>query len=132
VLDIGSGIGGPSRFLAWRHRCRVSDIDLTAEFVRVAEMLTRLTGLEGLVDYRQGDALDLPFEDMTFDVAWSQNAAMNIAERDRLYREMARVLRPGGKLALQEVAAGPGGPPHFPVHWARAGHQLSVFGRRNP
>ena len=44
---------------------------------------------------------------------------MNIADRDRLYREMRRVLRPGGKLALQEVAAGPGGPPHYPVQWAR-------------
>ena len=73
----------------------------------------------GLVDYRQGDALDLPFDDASFDVVWSQNAAMNIADRGRLYRGMRRVLKPGGRLALQEVAAGPGGAPHFPVQWAR-------------
>src|SRR5215469_5440679 len=119
VLDVGSGLGGPSRYLAWRYGCRVSGVDLTAEFCRVAEMLTRLTGLVGRVDYRQGNALDLPFADVSFDVVWSQNAAMNIADRDQLYREMHRVLRPGGKLALQEVAAGPGGLPHFPVQWAR-------------
>ena len=82
-------------------------------------MLTRRTGLVGRVDYRQGDALDLPFDDASFDVVWSQNAAMNIADRDRLYGGMRRVLKPGGRLALQEVAAGPGGAPHFPVQWAR-------------
>jgi ubiquinone/menaquinone biosynthesis C-methylase UbiE len=119
VLDVGSGLGGPSRFLAWRFGCRVSGVDLTAEFVRVAVILTQMTGLEDRVDYRQGSALDLPFPAATFDVVWSQNAAMNIADRERLYAEMRRVLKPGGKLALQEVAAGPGGPPHFPVQWAR-------------
>jgi len=119
VLDIGSGIGGPSRFLATQYGCQVIGIDLTAEFCRVAEMLTRLTRLTGKVSYRQGSALDLPFEDMSFDVVWSQNASMNIADRDRLYGEMHRVLKPGSRLALQEVAAGPGGEPHYPVPWAR-------------
>ncbi len=119
VLDVGSGLGGPSRYLAWHYGCRISGVDLTAEFVRVAEMLTRLTRLVDKVDYRQGNALELPFESGSFDVVWSQNAAMNVADRDRLYREMRRVLRSGGKLALQEVAAGPGGEPHYPVPWAR-------------
>ncbi len=119
VLDVGSGIGGPSRFLASRYGCHVTGIDLTAEFCRVAEMLTRLTGLTGKVSYRQGNALDLPFDDMSFDVVWSQNASMNIADRDRLYAEMYRVLKAGGRLALQEVVAGHGGAPHYPVPWAR-------------
>ena len=119
VLDVGSGLGGPSRYLASHYGCRVSGVDLTAEFCRVAEMLTRLLKLETLVDYRQGNALALPFADMSFDVVWSQNAAMNIADRDRLYREMRRVLKPGGRLGLQEVALGPGGAPHYPVPWAK-------------
>src|SRR5215472_4025098 len=68
VLDVGSGLGGPSRYLAWRYGCRVSGLDLTVEFVRVAEMLTRMTGLTDSVDYRQGNALDLPFDDVSFDV----------------------------------------------------------------
>ena len=118
VLDVGAGIGGPSRFLASRYGCRVTGIDLTAEFCRVAEMLTRRTGLTDKVSYRQGNALDLPVEDMSFDVVWSQNAAMNIADRDRLYGEMRRVLTPTGRLALQDVAAGPGGDPYYPTPWA--------------
>ena len=127
VLDVGSGLGGPSRYLAWRYGCRVSGVDLTAEFIRVAEMLTRMTGLTDRVDYRQGNALDLPFDDMSFDVVWSQNAAMNIAQRNRLYREMRRVLKPGGKIALQEVSTGPGGAPHYPVQWAREPSISSLY-----
>jgi len=119
VLDVGAGLGGPSRFLARTYRCTVVGLDLTPEFCAVARMLTERTGLGDLVSYRQGNALDMPFEDEGFDVVWSQNAAMNIAERDRLYREMARVLRRGGRLALNDVTSGEGGAPHYPVPWAR-------------
>ncbi len=119
VLDVGCGIGGPSRFLAKEFGCRVAGLDLTAEFIEVANMLARRTGLADKVAYRQGDALDLPFADASFDLVWSQNAAMNIADRDRLYAEMRRVLKPTGRLAIQDVAAGPGGEPYYPTPWAK-------------
>ncbi|TMJ89465.1 MAG: methyltransferase domain-containing protein [Alphaproteobacteria bacterium] len=118
VLDVGCGIGGPSRYLASKFGCQVNGLDLTAEFVALAGMLAQRTRLADKVTYRQGNALDLPFPDASFDVVWSQNAAMNIADRDRLYGEMRRVLRPGGRLALQDVAAGPGGEPYYPTPWA--------------
>jgi SAM-dependent methyltransferase len=118
VLDVGCGIGGPSRYLASKFGCQVNGLDLTAEFVALAGMLAQRTRLADKVTYRQGNGLDLPFPDASFDVVWSQNAAMNIADRDRLYGEMRRVLRPAGRLALQDVAAGPGGEPHYPTPWA--------------
>ncbi|HJV26936.1 MAG TPA: methyltransferase domain-containing protein [Aromatoleum sp.] len=119
VLDIGSGIGGTSRCLAKEFGCRVTGIDLTDEYCQVASMLTEKVGLDGLVDYRQGDATDLPFEDNEFDVVWTEHVAMNIADKRRLYDEMYRVLKPGGTLAIYDVLAGPSGPVLFPVPWAR-------------
>jgi len=119
VLDVGSGIGGPSRYLAHIYECTVVGLDLTPEFCAAARVLAERTRLADRVSYRQGNALDMPFEDESFDVVWSQNAAMNIAERDRLYREMRRVLRKGGRLAINDVTLGEGGAPHYPVPWAR-------------
>src|SRR5262245_33017847 len=118
VLDVGCGIGGPSRYLASRFGCVVTGLDLTADFIALAEMLAQRTRLSDKVTYRQGDALAMPFADASFDLVWSQNAAMNIADRDRLYAEMRRVLAPSGGLALQEIAAGPGGEPFYPTPWA--------------
>src|ERR687897_435914 len=77
VLDVGCGIGGPSRYLAKTYGCHVAGLDLTPEFCQVAAMLAERTGLAGKVEYRQGDALAMPFADRSFDVVWSQNVAMN-------------------------------------------------------
>jgi len=119
VLDIGSGLGGPSRYLAATYGCTVQGIDLSARFVEVANFLARRTGLAGQVAYQRANALALPFADRRFDLAWTQHVAMNIADRATLYREAARVLRDGGRFAIFDVVAGSGEPLHFPVPWAR-------------
>jgi len=119
VLDVGSGIGGTSRCLATEFGCRVTGIDLTDEYCRAATLLSARIGLAHLVDYRQGDATKLPFHDQAFDVVWTEHAAMNIPDKIRLYREMHRVLKPGGTLAIYDVLAGMSVPVLFPVPWAR-------------
>ena len=119
ILDVGSGLGGPARYLARRFGCRVSGIDLTPEFCDVARHLTALLGLEDRVSTGQGDALAMPYDDASFDGAYSMNVSMNIADKRALYREIRRVLKPGAWLVLSEAAQGPGGAPDYPTPWAR-------------
>lgn len=118
IIDVGAGLGGPSRYLAASFDCMVQGIDITPEFVEAATYLARRCGLDGRVEYRCADALALPFDDCTFDLAWSQHVAMNIADKDRLYSEIFRVLRPGGRFAVYDVTAGDVGEVIFPVPWS--------------
>jgi ubiquinone/menaquinone biosynthesis C-methylase UbiE len=118
VLDIGSGTGGPARLLARTFGCQVTGIDLTASYCEIAATLAEWVGLSDSVRYQQGDALDLPFEDDTFDAAITQHVAMNIAAKDRMYAQAHRVLKPGAAFAVYDVMQGPAGDLHFPVPWA--------------
>ena len=118
VLDVGSGVGGPARFLAATYGCRVTGVDLSEPFVEAARYLTERTGQGRQVSFQTGSALDLPFDDDGFDVVLLQHVAMNIADRPLLYREIRRVLKSGGRFATFDVVS-TGGEPHFPLPWAR-------------
>jgi len=118
VLDIGAGLAGSARLLASAIGCRVECIEMSSDYCAGAALLNRLTGLENRIKVHQGSALDLPFPDGSFDVVWMQNVGMNIADKGKLYREIFRVLKPGGRYAFQEMAAGKVATSYFPLPWA--------------
>jgi SAM-dependent methyltransferase len=118
LLDIGSGIGGPARYFAACHGCRVSGVDLTAAFVEAASALTGRCGLSDVINFHQASALDLPFEEARFDGAYLLHVGMNIADKARLFAEAHRVLKAGAKLAVYEVMQVGAGEITFPVPWA--------------
>jgi sarcosine/dimethylglycine N-methyltransferase len=118
VLDIGSGVGGPARFLAATYGCRVTGVDLSEPFVDAARYLTERTGQSGQVSFQTASAMALPSDDDRFDVVLLQHVAMNIPDRARLYGEIRRVLKSGGRFATFDIVLN-GGEPHFPLPWAR-------------
>jgi SAM-dependent methyltransferase len=118
VLDIGAGLAGSARLLASAVGCRVDCIEMSRDYCAGAAVLNRLTGLEDRVKVHQGSALDLPFPGGSFDVVWMQNVGMNIADKRKLYAEISRVLKPGGRYAFQEMAAGKVATSYFPLPWA--------------
>jgi SAM-dependent methyltransferase len=77
-----------------------------------------LLELDHRVAFQVGDALAMPFADVSFDGAYSMNVSMNIADKDAFYREIHRVLKPGAWLALSEIAQGDGGELDYPTPWA--------------
>jgi SAM-dependent methyltransferase len=118
LLDLGCGLGGSSRYLATERGCRGAAIDLTPSFVEAARLLTARCGLAERIEFRQANALALPFEDGTFDHVWSYAVTMNIADKEGLGREVARVLKSGGRFSCNEIARGSGEAPAFPLPWA--------------
>ena len=120
VLDVGCGIGGTARFIADQIGCRVTGIDLTPEYIEVAQALTMRTGLADKVTFHTASALDMPFEDAAFDAAITIHVAMNIADRPGLYGEIARVMKSGARFCVYDVMKKSGEDITYPVPWAES------------
>jgi len=118
LLDVGSGIGGAARYFAHHQKCHVTGIDLTDEFVRVAQTLSQRVGLADKVMFVQGSALDLPFPAASFDGAYMLHVGMNIADKAALFAQVKRVLKPDGFFAVYDIMRTGFGEITYPVPWA--------------
>lgn len=118
VLDIGCGIGGPCRMLADEFNCETLGIDLSKEYVDTANRLSELVGLSHKTKFIQGDATNLPFENNTFDVVWTQHVQMNISDKRKFYTEIARVLNDNGHFIYYEVFKNGDKDLNYPTPWA--------------
>lgn len=118
ILDIGSGIGGPARFMAASHEVTLTGLDLSPQFVAAARRLTELTGLAGRVTFVEGSAEQMPFEGESFDGAMCLYVGMNLPAKLAVLREAHRVLRPGGRLIWSEALETGSAPLPFPLPWA--------------
>lgn len=103
VLDIGAGYGGAARYLAKTYGCRVVALNLSEiENARNREM-NREQGLDHLIDVVDASFEDLPYEDGTFDVVWSQDAILHSGNREKVVQEVARVLKTGGQFIFTDI-----------------------------
>ena len=118
VLDIGCGIGGPARFLSSEFGCKVSGIDLTADFVNTGNSLTDQVGLSDKVKLIEASALNIPFADNSFDVSYMIHVGMNIADKDVLFSEAFRVTKPGGVFGIYDVMLIGNYELQYPLPWA--------------
>ncbi len=118
VLDIGCGLGGPTRMLADEFNCNISGIDMSHEFIRTAQKLSEIVKINGNTEFVQGDALDLPYQDGTFDVVWTQHVQMNIEDKARFYSEINRVLKPNGTFMYYDIFKKGNNDVTYPVPWA--------------
>ena len=118
ILDIGCGIGGSARLLASKYECFVTGVDITEEYCKAAIELSKLLNLEDKTDFYHADAIDLPFENESFNIVWSEHVQMNVENKQKFYQEIYRVLKSGGKLIFYDVFKGRGDEIFYPVPWA--------------
>ncbi len=118
VLDVGCGLGGPSRMLADEFNCIVSGIDMSHEYIRTAQKLSEIIAHKGTTEFIQGDALRLPYKDSSFDVVWTQHVQMNIEDKMKFYSEINRVLKNNGSLIYYDIFKMNNEDVNYPVPWA--------------
>ncbi|MGO4425877.1 cyclopropane-fatty-acyl-phospholipid synthase family protein, partial [Streptomyces sp. MCAF7] len=102
VLDVGCGTGRPAVRLAQAKGVDIVGVTISREQVKIASERAVAEGLEGRVSFQYGNAMELPFPGASFDAAWAVESLLHMPDRLTVLREIARVLRPGGRLVLAD------------------------------
>jgi tocopherol O-methyltransferase len=100
ILDVGSGMGGSSLFLAKNYRAHVTGITLSRKQIEIAELEAKKQNIAN-VNFKIDDALTLHhFSNQTFDMVWSLESCEQFYDKALFLKQAFRVLKPGGKLML--------------------------------
>ena len=102
VIDLGGGYGGSARFLARKYGCPVVSLNLSEVQNERGRRINREVGLDHLVTIVDGDFENVPFDDDSFDLVWSQDSFLHSGDRPAVLREIKRVLKPGGQLIFTD------------------------------
>ncbi|MEU5417945.1 SAM-dependent methyltransferase [Streptomyces sp. NPDC001407] len=102
VLDVGCGVGQPAMRIAERTGAHVTGIAISRDQIARATELAEAAGLADKVEFRHADAMELPFPDNSFDAAIAIESIFHMPDRERVFSEIRRVLRPGGRLVLTD------------------------------
>jgi len=117
ILDIGSGLGGSSRYFFGECGCSITGIDLTEEYVAVANALTRRCGLSAGINFQQGSALALPFDEARLDGEFMIHIGMNIEDKTNLFSQVHRVLKIDARFGVYDIMPVDDCPIWFPMPW---------------
>jgi arsenite methyltransferase len=102
VLEVGCGAGATACYLVKTYGCQVVGVDLRPAMVDLSRERAHKQGLADRVEFRVADAQDLPFEVRRFDVAFCESVATFVKDKQQVANELVRVVRPGGRVGLNE------------------------------
>ena len=100
IIDVGCGIGGSTLYLAQKFGSNATGITLSPVQASRAKERAIEAGMNGRVCFQVANALEMPFEDNTFDLVWSLESGEHMPEKTKFIAECYRVLKPGGKMIL--------------------------------
>jgi len=100
VVDVGCGIGGSSRHIAKKYNCKAQGITLSPYQAQRGNELAKEQGLADQTSFQVADALDMPFDDNSFDLVWSLESGEHMPDKTQFVKELCRVAAPGGRILL--------------------------------
>lgn len=100
VVDVGCGIGGSSRHIANKYNCTSQGITLSPYQAQRGNELAKEQGLEESASFQVANALEMPFDDNSFDLVWSLESGEHMPDKPKFVNELFRVSKPGGRIIV--------------------------------